>query len=316
MSEASTLRRTFSVPGLLAFLFLTLQVSSGWGGEAGDVRPSMLSGTWYPSSPEELTKTVDTFLANAQGVPLEGDLKAVIVPHAGYRYSGQVAAQAYKLLQGRPFTRVILVGPSHRVPFQGFSVNLQSGYETPLGTVPVDRDFGRGLMASGGHGRWVRRAHEQEHSLEIQLPFLQRVLGSFRIVPILMGDQEPGTSEALAKRLAKAVANVGHTLLLASCDLSHFHGYERAKALDFEFIRHVKAFDPEGLERALSSGACEACGGGPVVAVLLSARMLGVDRSLILQYANSGDVTGDRSRVVGYLSAALIKGAGRGPHPR
>lgn len=315
MKGKRTCIRLFSVSGLICLL-LALSPAAGSAEEAQDVRPSILSGTWYPGSPQELTAVVDNFLAKVRGAPLEGELKGLIVPHAGYRYSGQVAAHAYRLLLGRPFTRVILVGPSHRVPFRGFSVNLQAGYQTPLGTVPVDREFGRALIAPGGHGGWIKRAHEQEHSLEIQLPFLQRALGSFRIVPILMGDQDPRSSGALADLLARTVAPSGDTLLLASSDLSHFHGHERAKALDHEFIRHVRAFDPEALERALAAGACEACGGNPVVAVLRCSRALGADRSLILQYADSGDVTGDRSRVVGYVSAALIKGADKGPRPQ
>lgn len=309
-------RWIWRLPALFGFLFIAFQGASGWAGEDEGVRRSILAGTWYPRSSAELIKTVEGFLANARGEAPDGELKAIVVPHAGYMYSGQVAGYAYRLLQGRPFKRVILVGPSHRVAFRGFSVNLQAGYETPLGVVPVDQALGKKIMTSGNRGGWVKRAHEAEHSLEIQLPFLQRTLGPFRIVPILMGEQDYGTASELADSIARAAAEAGDTLLLASCDLSHFHDDDRARALDREFIRHIAAFDPEGLNRALSSGACEACGGGPVVSVLLGARALGADRSIILQHANSGDVTGDRSRVVGYLSAALIKASGKDPRPR
>ncbi|MFH1490548.1 MAG: AmmeMemoRadiSam system protein B, partial [Pseudomonadota bacterium] len=150
-------------------------------------------------------------------------------------------------------------------------------------------------------------AHLREHSLEIQVPFLQSVLKDFRIVPILMGQQDFEMCTILAEGLVKAIDEDPETLLIASTDLSHSHDEMRANELDGEFIKQVRRFDPEGLDRSLSSGKCEACGGGPAVAVMLAARKLGADRALILHSAHSGDVTGDRTRVVGYMSAALIR---------
>jgi AmmeMemoRadiSam system protein B len=307
---------------LLLNLFLTASFAvpapTGGADEKNDdtVRPALLAGSWYPGTRGALSAQVRQFLSGATPPPLFGTLKALISPHAGYVYSGQVAAYGYRLLEGSRFKRVILVGPSHRVGFRGVSVNLQSGYETPLGVVPVDREMGRKIMASGAVWRWVPRAHAQEHSLEIQLPFLQSVLPDFHIVPILMGDQDYGTCEKLAASIATLVGHAEDTLLLASTDLSHFYASSEARRLDGVFLSRVKDFDPKGLATDLAQGRCEACGGGPVVTILLAARRLGADKTKILHYADSGDVTGDHRRVVGYLSAAVIKSSGRDPRPQ
>jgi AmmeMemoRadiSam system protein B len=268
-----------------------------------------LAGSWYPGNKDALTKRIEGYLSKVKAGSLEGELKAIIVPH-------QVAAHAYQLLQDRDFKRVIMIGPSHRVGFRGASVNMQSGYKTPLGIVPVDRDLGKRILNGDDFLQGVPRAHASEHSLEIQLPFLQTVLKDFQIVPILMGDQDLKTCAHLARSLARVMTNMDRILLLASTDLSHFHRYERAKELDLKFIKHVREFDPKGLADSLSSGKCEACGRGPAITVMLAAQALGSNRAVILNYANSGDVTGDHGRVVGYLSAALIRASGRGPHPQ
>ncbi|MBK5101239.1 MAG: AmmeMemoRadiSam system protein B [Desulfobacteraceae bacterium] len=281
-----------------------------------DLRPSILAGTWYPGSRKALGKNVQRLLSTIDPPPLEGTLKALVVPHAGYRYSGHVAAHAYALLQQRQFRRIILLGPSHRTPFKGSSVNLQSGYETPLGIVPVDQEMGRKILNAGTHIRWFKQAHALEHSLEIQLPFLQTVLDNFKIVPILMGQQDLESCINLAHSLVGILKNTQDTLLIASTDLSHFHQYSQAKALDLKFIEQVRRLNPQGLAKDLRAEKCEACGGGPVITIMLAAQALGANRAEILNYANSGDVTGDHSRVVGYLSAALIRSSGTGPHPR
>lgn len=270
-----------------------------------NVRPSILAGAWYPGNPEALQAEVRSLLAGATTSRLEERIVAIVVPHAGYRYSGSVAAHAYRLLEGTRYTRVVMVGPSHR-PFPGVSVNLQHAYETPLGLVPVDLKTAERIQAAGANIRWVKQAHAVEHSLEIQLPFLQTVLTNFQIVPILMGEQDYDTCIDLVDALTQTLGGQTDTLLLASTDLSHFHTYETAKAMDGRFVRWVQQLDARGLSDDLRAGACEACGGGPVVTIVTAARQLGANRSLILRYANSGDVTGDHSRVVGYLAAALL----------
>jgi AmmeMemoRadiSam system protein B len=282
----------------------------------GNLRPSILAGTWYAGDRNALAQSIQDSLSSAEIPHLKGKLIALIVPHAGHRYSGGVAAHAYRLLQGRQFGRVVLVGPSHRGAFKGASVNCQSGYETPLGVVPVDRGFARKMLDAGTHVRWLKEAHAFEHSLEIQLPFLQTVLKNFKIVPILMGQQDLDTCVNLAHTLAPILKNTEDTLLIASTDLSHFHPSRQAKALDLQFIDRVRRLDPQGIAKDLREGKSEACGGGPVITVMLLAQALGANRAEILNYADSGQVTGDHGRVVGYLSAALIRSSDTGPHPR
>ena len=272
------------------------------------VREPILAGTWYPGEAGDLRRTIQGYLAAAKGGAVQGELRGLVVPHAGHMYSGQVAAYAYSLLEGFPVERVILIGPSHRFGFKGISVDLQSGYRTPLGTVPVDQEFGKRLLEADSTLRDVPQAHSQEHSLEIQVPFLQVVLKRFRLVPIVMGQQDLATCSRLAETLFRAMGDDRKNLVIASTDLSHFHTDSKARELDREFIRNVEIYDPEGLSKSLSGGSCEACGGGPTVAAMLTARALGADRAVLLRYANSGDVTGQRREVVGYVSAALIRG--------
>jgi AmmeMemoRadiSam system protein B len=271
------------------------------------VRNPVLAGTWYPGNPEELRQTITDYLAKANPPMPDGKVITMIVPHAGYTYSGQVAAYSYKPLQRTAPKLVFLIGPSHRVGFRGFSVSQYSGYKTPLGVAPVDQDLAKKLLSMNPQMKWVPEADQQEHSLEIQIPFLQTVLKDFHIVPIIMGEQDLETCTLLAKSLIQVLPNRESAVILASTDLSHFHTDQRARALDGEFIKHVREFAPEALAKAIASGSCEACGAGPTIAAMLAARELGANRSVILNYANSGDVTGDRRQVVGYLSAVLLK---------
>jgi MEMO1 family protein len=292
------------------FLFLTGSSSSSFGGGIEDkgVREPVLAGTWYPANPEKLRGQITEFLSKADAEPGRDEVIGLVVPHAGYVYSGPVAAFGYKHLQGTNFKRVILIGPSHHVGFRGIAVDLQSAYRTPLGTTPVDKDFVNELLGTSSQMRWLPDAFTREHSLEIQVPFLQSVLKEFSIVPVLMQESDDVTCATLAEGLSKTIKKKQEkTLVLASTDLSHFHTGDQAKLLDHHFIEGLRAFDPKGLLRSMSRGECEACGGGPTVAALLTARDLGAGQAIVLRYANSGDVTGDYKRVVGYLSAAFVR---------
>lgn len=306
--------RSLILACLISLAFLLPPQTSGTDKE--DLRPSILAGRWYPQSQDALAQTIQRLLSRVKTPILDGELKAIIVPHAGYSYSGYVAAHAYKLLSKKQFRRVILIGPSHRTGFRGVSVNLQAGYETPLGIVPVDQEMARKILNTGPNIRWLRKAHAFEHSLEIQLPFLQTVLHNFKIVPIIMGQQDFETCLSLANTLVQVLKDTKDTLLLASSDLSHYHPYNKANTLDHQFIKDLQRFDPQGLSKDLILGKCEACGGGPVITTLLASKAIGADQAIILNHANSGDITGDHSQVVGYLSAALIKSSDTGPHPK
>ena len=271
--------------------------------EKSKIRRSVIAGSWYPGTAGALRDTLRGFLENVESQRLPGELMALIAPHAGYVYSGQVAAYAYKQLENTGYNRVVVISPVHRVFVVQFAVTSADFYETPLGTVAVDAEavesLGRSIPI-----QCVTR--DEEHSLEIQIPFLQHMLGDFRLTPIMMGDQSWEASEQLAEALAAWIGSE-RVLLVASSDLSHFHSYRIAVDLDSIVGERIEAYDPRGLSEALESRRTEACGGGPMVATMLASQALGADAATVLKYANSGDVTGDRSSVVGYLSAAIHK---------
>ncbi len=273
-----------------------------------EIRPSILAGTWYPADKNELLEMIGRFLSNAHIAAIKGKIKAIIVPHAGYMYSGGVAAHAFKAIKGKRYKRIIMIGPCHRVFFYGVSVNLQKGYKTPLGIVPVDTKFAKSLIKKSDQIRYVPMAHAFEHCLEIELPFLQVVLKDFKIVPILMGEQDIYTCKELADAILKLLKNEKEpTLILASSDLSHYHSYKEAVSMDSILIQHVKQMDPEELNKDTITGRCEACGKGAIMTALFIAQKCGVKKAIILKYANSGDVTGDHSKVVGYMASVLVK---------
>jgi AmmeMemoRadiSam system protein B/AmmeMemoRadiSam system protein A len=271
---------------------------------AEQIREPVCAGTWYPGDAKRLREDIETYLQKASTPDLQGQLFALIAPHAGYSYSGQVAAYAYKLLEKQKFESVVLIGPSHHVYFSGVSIYDRGGFRTPLGVVPLDTALTSALKDRDHRIRYVAEAHAQEHSLEIQLPFLQVVMPGFKLVPLVMGDQSFASCEWLAEAVAGCVGKKS-VLVVASSDLSHFHPYQEAKKLDQVVLDEVNAFDPRALSENLKGGTCEACGGGPMVTAMLIAKKLGATKGHVLYYANSGDVTGDRSRVVGYMAAAL-----------
>ena len=275
-----------------------------------EIREPAVAGAFYPDKPEVLSRDVKKYLENSKKEKIEGDIVALISPHAGYMYSGQVAAYAYKLVEGRAFDSVVVVAPSHRVLFKGASLYDRGGYRTPLGVVPIDTELSKKMMERRKEIQFLPEAHSQEHSLEVQIPFLQVVLKTFNLIPIVM---EPYWSWETCQSVASAIAETvkgKRVLLVASTDLSHFYTYNIAVELDKIFLNHIERFDVEGLNRDLKNNRTEACGGGPVVTIMLAAKMLGANHGKVLKYANSGDVTGDRSRVVGYAAAVFYKTAG------
>jgi AmmeMemoRadiSam system protein B/AmmeMemoRadiSam system protein A len=268
------------------------------------IRESTLAGSWYPGDAKRLRQDVESYLEKASVPDLQGQLFALISPHAGYRYSGQVAAHAYKLLEGRRFDTVVIIAPSHRAYFSGVSVYDRGGFRTPLGLVPLDTEFVTALKERDHRIRFVAEAHVQEHSLEIQLPFLQVAMPGFKLVPLVMGDQSFASCHWLAEAVAGCI-NKKSVLVVASSDLSHFHPYQEARRLDQVVVDKVNAFDPGGFSESLKNRKCEACGGGPMVTAMLIGKKLGASKSRVIHYANSGDVTGDQSGVVGYMAAAV-----------
>jgi len=291
---------------------------NGMSATKNGIRKSALAGSWYPADAKELRDEITLFLQYAKVTPGLGKIVALIVPHAGYRYSGPVAAYAYKQVMGRTFDTVVVVAPNHADPRLDFSsVMTRGGYETPLGLVPVDEEATRAVVdyKSSDSVQESDLVHlteyngRMEHSLEIQLPFLQVVLGGpFKLVPVVMGDQEPEAARELADALASALKGK-NALIVASSDLSHFFEQSAAERLDDVVRQHVEAFDPAGLLTDAAAQKCQACGAGPMAAVMMAAKQLGAERSAVLNMATSGDVTGDKSSVVGYLAAVMSTSA-------
>ena len=273
-------------------------------------RPAAVAGTWYPGTKVALTHDVDEYLA-ATGPAPRGRVDAVIAPHAGLMFSGPVGAYSYGAAAANgPFDAVVMVGPSHFVGFDGVALYPDGAFDTPLGPAPIDETLAAELMALADVVQPLPQAHRREHSLEMQLPFLRRLLPDAPIVPMLMGYQTRETIEALGDALGRIGAG-RRLLLVASTDLSHYFDARTAATLDRRVHDCVAAFDvdaflalfekyPEG-ER----GRYVACGGGPAIAVMLGARGRGARQGRVLKYAHSGEISGDNSGVVGYLAAAL-----------
>jgi len=267
------------------------------------VRPMAVGGTWYPADAARLAREVDAYLSRV-GERVEHP-RALVVPHAGLVYSGPVAAFAYAAVRDGTYTAAVLVGPSHYVPFSGVSVWPRGAWQTPLGPVAVDEALAASIAASS---TWIvdrPDAHGREHSLEMQLPFVAHVLPGVPIVPLVMGDQSRDVAFELGDAIAAAVSpRADDVLLIASSDLSHFADATTAARLDDVVTAAIDRLDPDGLMTALEREPGHACGGGAIVAVLHAARRLGARQASVLRYADSGDVSGDKSSVVGYLAGA------------
>ncbi len=270
------------------------------------VREPAVAGMFYPGLSAVLRRDVEQLLREARPQKPEGTLMALISPHAGYVYSGSTAAMGYRLLTSVRFDSVVIVGPSHREYFDGISVFSGDAYRTPLGDVPVDRELREELLKQSDDIVMSSLGHRSEHAIEVQLPFLQTVARGFMFLPIVMGNQRRQYCENFADALARAVGK-RNVLLIASSDLSHYHPHDVAVRLDRQVIESVEGFNADGLMDQLERNEVEACGGGPIVAVMKTAQKLGADRSHILQYRTSGDITGEKDAVVGYLSAVLTR---------
>ena len=295
-----------------------------------NLRPSPIAGTWYEGNPKTLEKNIDAYLDGAELPYLPGQVIAVIAPHAGHRYSGAVAGYAFAALRDQVLQHrscrekagarrqaqddapdlVAVISPMHQPYAQPLITSSHDAYSTPLGTIPIDRsavdeldsilqeNLGIGLSAV---------SHDREHSLEIELPFLQRAyISDFKLLPVMVRAQDPHISKELGSALASVLRKRNYTLV-ASTDLSHFHDQETANRFDNEMLRQIEAFSPEGVFEAERTGKGFACGHAAVAAVLWASRELGADTVKVLNYATSGDVTGDYSGVVGYGAAAVLK---------
>jgi len=283
-----------------------------------DIRPSPIAGTWYPGQPQTLQAEIDAFLQAAAEPPAEARVPAevvgLLVPHAGHRYSGAVAAHAFRTIQGLPVEVVVITCPSHYHADGPVLTTAHEAYATPLGLVPVDRERVQRLRAALARAlnvppEWALTEirQDQEHAIEIELPFLQRALPpGFRLVPLMLRDQSESVARALGAALAEVLGGA-RALVIASSDLSHHYPDADARRLDRALLDQVAAFDPAGVLAVNASGQGQACGYGVIAATLWAARTLGATRARVVRHATSGDTSGDYTRVVGYGAAVMLK---------
>jgi AmmeMemoRadiSam system protein B len=274
------------------------------------VRPSALAGTWYEGNPRALARAVDQYLDRAELPELPGDVVAIIAPHAGHIYSGPVAGYAFAAVRGQTPDLVAVLSPMHQPYYEPLLTTAHTAYSTPLGEIPVDEESVTELDSRFkeilGYGL-TRVAYDQEHSLEIELPFLQRALaGNFKLLPVMVRAQSSRVSKSLGAALAETLAG-RNALLVASTDLSHFYNQKEALSFDTEMLRRIESFSPEDVFCAEEERKGFACGLGALTAVLWAAKGLGADTVKVLHHATSGDVTGDYNRVVGYGAAVALK---------
>jgi AmmeMemoRadiSam system protein B/AmmeMemoRadiSam system protein A len=278
----------------------------------GNVRKAAVAGQFYPGDKTALASYIDALLRRAAPPVIKKPIRAIMVPHAGYIYSGQVAAYAYKELEGRDIRTVILISNSHRHFLDGIAVYKNGSFETPLGLVPIDKEKTEKLLAASPKIMDRPDIHEGDHVLEVQLPFLQRVLKGFKIVPLLFGSDDPALSQVLADALKKIVDD--KTLIVASTDMSHYPPYQDATAADRETLQAIATGRADVLNATLNRLAAKRvpnaetflCGVSGVRTVLLLSQALGPTTPVFLKYANSGDTSGDKSRVVGYGAVAFV----------
>ncbi len=270
------------------------------------IRQPAVAGTFYSGTEAALRKELQAIFSSFKERNAGGRIHGIIVPHAGYLYSGVTAAHAYGLLRGRTYDAIVIVGPSHREFFDKISIYPGDAFSTPLGTVPIQHELREELLRYSAEFIASAVGHRTEHSIEVQIPFLQTVLKNIPIVPIIIGNQ----SALLCTLLGNALAQIGkkrNLLFVASSDLSHYHPYKEAVALDKHVLDSVEMFDPALWISKFEAEDLEACGGGPIAAVMSASKQLGATKAEILHYCNSGDTSGDTSGVVGYLAAAFIQ---------
>lgn len=271
-----------------------------------EIRLPAVAGMFYEKEPVRLKKTVSNFLDTVKPLDISGEIIGLVSPHAGYFYSGKTAAFGYKLLQGKSYDTVVVISPSHYEYFRSVSVYNGSAYQTPLGVVQVDQDLREELKSYNSIIEISKRGHGREHALEVQLPFLQMVLKDFKILPTVMGDQSRDLIIALSEVLAEVLKNK-NILIVASSDLSHYYTHDFANSLDSRVQMHIENYDADSLLDDLEEEKVQACGGGPIVVVMKTSRLLGANKSKVLYRNDSSEASGDKHQVVGYLSAVFYK---------
>jgi AmmeMemoRadiSam system protein B/AmmeMemoRadiSam system protein A len=271
------------------------------------VKKPVFAGSFYPGERSALARTIDGYLkeTGSQKDRMSGHVFGIVAPHAGYQYSGRVAAYAYNQVKGGPYTTVVLMGPTHRVPLNGAAIYPSGSWETPLGRVQIDHETAKKLAEKCAFIKNYPIAFEREHSLEVQVPFLQRALKDFKIVPIVMGMMDENDYRVLSDALSELLKqHAGKMLIVASSDMSHFHNYREANQMDKLTLKEIGELDIERLASGLAKRDYELCGSQAVMTLMMVARKVNGEAK-VLHYANSGDAIEDRDRVVGYGAVAF-----------
>ncbi len=284
---------------LLLIGLMGLSIRS-WGEDM--IKEPNVAGSFYGADPKELSDSIDQFEASAGDVPVDRKVLIAIAPHAGYIYSGPVAAYTFKAIARDHYKTVVIIGPSHYFPFEGISVWRAGGFKTPLGIMPVDEDFAQALLKESPQFQFLPQVFEREHSIEVEIPFLQKTFKGIRIVPVLMGDPDPKVCRDLAVALDKLIGERDDVLVLISSDMSHYYTYDVANRMDALTLAAIREMDPKKFFEGCLSRRMEMCGFVPVTTALILAQLRGIKHVEVLKHANSGDTAGDKSRVVGYSS--------------
>ena len=267
------------------------------------IRPAIVAGAFYPKDKEILSQTIENFLNSAKLPPLKGKPRILIVPHAGYEFSGAVAGYGFKAIQGQNFKKAVIIGPSHQAYFSGFAISKADIWQTPLGEIEIDDELRQKLIQEDNSIFISENPHSYEHCLEVEVPFLQKINPDIEILPIIIGPNNP-QPEILAKALSKHLDS--STILIISSDLSHYPPYEIANEKDMEIIESILEKDLTKFSKLVQETDesvnlfTRACGEEAIKVALILSKTLGIEKVKLLKYANSGDVTGERKRVVGY----------------
>lgn len=272
------------------------------------IRRPAVAGSFYPSDPEKLKRAISSYLSEAEKdrVELKGRIYGIVSPHAGYIYSGPVAAYGFSHLKNSDMEGFVIIAPSHRGRFNGASVIPEGLFSTPLGDVSIDEEIGKSLVQSEYFG-YIREIDEPEHSHEVQIPFLQSVKSPVKIVPVVIGTVDLNICRKVGEKIADVLISHNRRYgVIISTDLSHYYPYKKAVQMDGDFIASLKLFDEKKLEDTVKSGKGEACGEGAILAGIAACKRLGATRLEVVKYANSGDTAGSKDEVVGYVSAVIL----------